>query len=330
MSIDHATSPAAPGDHLPAISEHEPLAPYTAWRIGGPARYFATATTPEQLIAAAGWADARGLPLFVLGGGSNLLMSDEGWPGLVVRNRAADYHLVDDGDTVLLHVAAGAPTAGTARRLAAAGVAGLEWAEGLPGTIGGAIYGNAGCYGGDTASVLVEARLLLPDGSVETWPAARFAFDYRTSALKRLAGNNPATRIPLVLDAVLRLRRDDPAAIAERIAAIAAGRKSRTPSGSSCGSVFKNPPGTTAGTLIDRAGLKGLTVGAAQVADKHANYILNLGGASADDVLRLAEQVRAEVLRQFGVELELEVRVIRGPGIGNRESGIGRAEHPDS
>ncbi|MBA3471479.1 MAG: UDP-N-acetylmuramate dehydrogenase [Herpetosiphonaceae bacterium] len=292
------------------ITENEPLAPYTAWRIGGPARWFTTTTTPAQLVAAARWADQRQLPLFVLGGGSNLLMSDAGWPGLVIRNRATDYHLAEHADGVLLHVAAGAPMAGTARKLAAQGLAGLEWAEGLPGTVGGAIYGNAGCYGGSLAQNLVSATLLMPDGSVETWETPRFAFDYRTSALKRLAANNPATRIPLVLEAVLRLQRDDPGAIAERIAAIASGRKSRTPAGSSCGSVFKNPAGTTAGTLIDRAGLKGLTVGAAQVAEKHANYIINLGGASAANVLNLAEQVREEVQRQFGIALELEVRVI--------------------
>ena len=295
---------------FPPFSENEPLAPYTAWRIGGPARYFATATTPMHVVYLVRWADERGLPLFVLGGGSNLLMSDAGWSGLVVRNRAAAYELSDHGDEVLVQIQSGAPTAGTARKLAAAGLAGLEWAEGLPGTIGGAMYGNAGCYGSDTASNLVSATLLMPDGSVETWDVARFGFEYRSSVLKRLAGDDPATRIPLVLTATLRLHRDDPAAIAERIATIAAGRKSRTPSGSSCGSVFKNPPGTTAGTLIDHAGLKGRSVGAAQVAHKHANYILNTGGATAADVLALAEIVREDVLRQFGVTLELEVRVI--------------------
>lgn len=292
------------------ISEHELLAPFTAWRIGGPARWFITATSPTQLVAATQWAHERSVPLFVLGGGSNLLMSDAGWPGLVIRYRASEQQLREQGDVVLLQVAAGAPMAGTARKLAAQGLSGLEWAEGLPGTVGGAIYGNAGCYGGSTAQNLVAATLLMPDGTLETWDTPRFEFDYRTSTLKRAAANHPATRIPLVLEAVLRLERDDPARIAERIATIAAGRKSRTPSGSSCGSVFKNPPGTTAGTLIDQAGLKGLTVGAAQIAHKHANYILNLGGATAADVLKLAELAQQEVLRQCGVELELEVRII--------------------
>lgn len=292
------------------ITHNEILAPYTAWRIGGPAQYLATVTTADAFIEAVQWADERHLPIFVLGGGSNLLMSDAGFAGLVIRNRAHDYTLEQHGDSVIVRAASGTPTAGTARKLAAQGIAGMEWAEGLPGTLGGAIFGNAGCYGSDTAHVLKDARLLMPDGRIETWTNADFKFAYRTSELKRMAGDDPATRIPYVLDAVYELQRDDPAVIAERIATIAEGRKQRTPSGSSCGSVFKNPAGTTAGTLIDQAGLKGMTVGGAQIAHKHANYIINLGGATAQNVLDLAEQVKNEVFRQFGIELELEVRVV--------------------
>lgn len=297
--------------NLPAISEHEPLAPFTAWRIGGPARWFATAASRDELLGALGWARERDIPVFLLGGGSNLLMSDAGWPGLVLRNRAAEQLITGHGDTVHLAIDSGAPMAGTARKLALRGYAGLEWAEGLPGTIGGAIYGNAGCYGGSTASNLVDATLLLPDGTVEDWRADRFAFEYRSSLLKRQSAGG-ALAGPVVLGATLRLYRDDPAQLASTIAEIAASRKGKTPAGSSCGSVFKNPPGTTAGILLDQAGLKGRSVGAAQVAPKHANYIINLGGATAGDVLALAEIMREEVLRQTGIELQLEVQVVGG------------------
>src|SRR5438067_813134 len=130
-----------------AINEHEPLAKYTSWRIGGPAHAFANATTPDELRDAIGWARERGLPIFVLGGGTNLLVSDTGYPGLVLRYRSQELRIASDGDQARVWVAAGAPMAGTARRLGGQGWAGLQWAEGVPGTIGGAVFGNAGCYG---------------------------------------------------------------------------------------------------------------------------------------------------------------------------------------
>ncbi len=295
---------------LPSITEYEPLARYVAWRIGGPARFFATATTAAELAALVRWGYERALPLFVLGGGSNILISDAGFPGLVIRNRAAEQTLNVQGDEVTLTIAAGAPMAGTARRLAAQGYGGLVWAEGLPGTVGGATYGNAGCYGGDLAGNLVAASVVLPDGAVEEWPAARFAHAYRTSVLK---ANDHGQPQPVVLAATLRLHRDDPARLAAQIAEIAAARKSKTPSGSSCGSSFKNPPGNSAGRLLEAAGLKGAQVGGAQVSAKHANYIVNVGGATAADVLRLTDQMRAQVAAAFGIELELEVQLIGRP-----------------
>ena len=293
------------------MREHEPLAPYTAWRIGGPARWFVQATTPAMLQQAYSWASEQHLPVFMLGGGSNMLMSDVGWPGLVIRYRATTFQLAQTQTTTLLHIDAGAPMAGTARKLAAQGWAGLEWAEGLPGTVGGAIYGNAGCYGGDMAQVLHSATLLLPDGTVADWSCEQFDFGYRTSRLKQF--HSAGKPWPIVLTATLSLQQDDPQTIAHTIARIAAARKQKTPAGSSCGSVFKNPPGTSAGQVLDQAGLKGRRVGGAQVAEQHANYILNTGNATAADVLALANTMRTEVLHQFGIELELEVRVIEPP-----------------
>lgn len=302
--------------------ENEPLAKHTSWRIGGPARYYLEALNVDELRNGLQWANERDLPIFVLGGGTNLLVGEEGFPGLVLRYRSQVWHIEAQGVTGVLHVAAGAPVAGTVRRLCAQGWGGLEWAEGLPGTIGGAIYGNAGCYGSDIARVLERAYVLVDD-EVQEWSTAQLGYGYRTSCLKQ-AQSSPGTvhdnaysrRVaPIVLTAELRLTQDDPTTLAATMARIAAERKAKTPWGRSCGSVFKNPvvpDGTrlSAGQLIDQAGLKGARSGAAEISQRHANYIINLGGATSADVLRLIELVRTTVLRQFNVTLELEVQVI--------------------
>jgi UDP-N-acetylmuramate dehydrogenase len=306
------------------ISENEPLAKYTSWRIGGPARYFANTATPEQLCEAIGWARERDLPVFLLGGGTNLLVREAGFGGLVLRYRAQELRTESHGEAGLAWIAAGAPMAGSARRLAAQGWGGLQWAEGLPGTIGGAVYGNAGCYGGDIAAVLRRAWLLI-DGQIEEWPAARFEYGYRASILKKAASEtrgqgdketrqfsqSPLLPVsPIVLAAEFKIYRADPRELAAQMERTAAERKRKTPVGSSCGSVFKNPAGQSAGQLIEAAGLKGTRVGGAEIAHKHANYIVNLGGARSDDVLRLVEIARERVLREFGAALELEVQII--------------------
>ncbi|HEU5100068.1 MAG TPA: UDP-N-acetylmuramate dehydrogenase, partial [Roseiflexaceae bacterium] len=296
------------------------------WRIGGPARYFVNAATPEQLRAALSWARARETPAFVLGGGTNVLMLDAGFDGLVLRYRAQELRIEREGDTGRVWIAAGAPMAGTVRKLAAQGWGGLQWAEGLPGTIGGALFGNAGCYGGDVASTLARAWLLVGD-EVEEWPVERFGYGYRTSTLKRTKDQRPKTKDqksdvnplvlgpwslvgPIVLAAEFKVERVDPRELAAQMERTAAERKGKTPWGSSCGSVFKNPPGESAGRLLEAAGLKGMRVGGAEIAQKHANYIVNLGGARSEDVLRLIEIAREQVAKEFGVELELEVQVV--------------------
>lgn len=290
------------------IREHEPLARYTSWRIGGPARFFCETSTPESLAAALTWANERGVRVFVLGGGTNTLALDGGFDGLVLRYRDLSVTLAPTNGGATVRLGAGAPTAGTVRKLARQGYAGLEWAEGLPGTIGGAVYGNAGCYGGDIAGMLRRAWLL-HDGAVEEWPLEHFGYGYRTSILKSGFASKP-----IVLAAEIDLRTGDPAELAERMAVTSATRRSKTPGGQSCGSVFKNPPGDSSGRLIEAAGLKGHRIGGAQIASEHANYIVNRGGASSDDVLRLIDVARSEVLRQFGVELHLEVQLLGAAG----------------
>jgi UDP-N-acetylmuramate dehydrogenase len=295
--------------HELPIVEHEPLARYTSWRIGGPARYFLNVGDERVLRQALDWAHARSLPYWLLGGGTNTLALDSGFPGLVLRLRDQRMRLEDRGDEVLLWAAAGAPMAGTVRRVTAQGLAGLEWGEGLPGTIGGAVYGNAGCYGGEIAQILTRAWLLVGD-TVEEWQAERLGLGYRTSALKRWSALSGQRR-PLVLAAEMRLHRGDAHELRERMAQIARERKGKTPWGSSCGSVFKNPPGKSAGQLIEAAGLKGARSGPAAISERHANYIVNAGGASSDDVLRLIERAQQTVLQRFGVALETEVQILR-------------------
>ena len=307
------------------LLENEPLAKYTAWRIGGPARFFANATAPDQLSEALAWAREHGLPVFILGGGTNLLVRDAGFAGLVLRYRAQDLRVEADGEQGRARIAAGAPMAGTARRLAGQGWGGLQWAEGLPGTIGGAVYGNAGCYGGDIAGTLARAWLLT-SGAIEEWPVERLGYAYRTSALKQANNQRPTTNDqasdppfvvrrssfvgPIVVAAEFKVYRADPRELAAQMERTAAERKSKTPVGSSCGSVFKNPAGDSAGRLVEAAGLKGTRAGAAEIAWKHANYIVNRGGASSEDVLRLIGMARERVFREFGVELELEVQIV--------------------
>ena len=308
------------------IIENEPMAKYTSWRIGGPARYFANAGTPEALRAALAWADEHTLPVFVLGGGTNLLARDAGFDGLVLRCRSQELRVEAEGDAGRAWIAAGAPMAGSVRKLAAQGWGGLQWAEGLPGTIGGAVFGNAGCYGSDVAALLARAWLLVGD-VIEEWPIERFAYGYRTSVLKQTNDERPTTKDqsdhrdtfvlrpssfvkPIVLAAEFNVQRADPRELAAQMEHTAAERKGKTPWGSSCGSVFKNPPRESAGRLIEAAGLKGTRVGGAEIAQKHANYIINLGGASSADVLGLIEIARERVFKEFGVELELEVQII--------------------
>ncbi|MBO9333900.1 MAG: UDP-N-acetylmuramate dehydrogenase [Roseiflexus sp.] len=290
--------------------ENELLAPYTSWRIGGPARYFVQVTCAADLAAALAWAEQRNLPVFVLGGGSNILVRDSGFDGLVIRVRSHEVRLEADGDIARVIVEAGAPMAGTARRLARQGWSGLEWAEGLPGTIGGALYGNAGCYGSDIATSLERAWVLVR-GETQEWSVDRFAFGYRTSVLKQMCAAGVRWQDqPIILAAAFRLRRDDLTALAQRMERTSNERRSKTPWGASCGSVFKNPQGDSAGRLIEAAGLKGTRIGNAEIALHHANYIINLGGASSDDVLRLIDLARERVLAISGIELELEIQIV--------------------
>lgn len=297
-----------------ALLTDEPLRHHTTFRIGGPADWFVSANTPETLVAALAAARALGLPVFLLGGGSNLLVSDEGFRGLVVRNACESVQF--DGAAVL--VEGGADYLAFIRQCHARGLAGLAYAAGIPGSVGGAVYGNAGCYGQDIGSRVIECTVATLDGSrVETLPAAWFEFAYRDSRLKR----EPRA----LLSCLLQLEPGDPAAIQREIDEKLEIRRVKHPQWReepTAGSYFKNlPPGfqvpglphspgthrIPAGALLDACDARGLRVGDAAVFAKHANILVNAGRATARDMLALAELLKGRVRERFGVELEEEV-----------------------
>lgn len=277
----------------------EPLARYTSARIGGPADAYLPAYTCKELATAARVAWAYEVPLFILGGGSNILISERGVRGLVIHNRA-DY-VAFDGARVTAD--AGVSTILLARRCAKRGLSGLEWAIGIPGTLGGAVFGNAGAHGSDMSNIVLDVEAAVPKSNVRL-SNDDLAFQYRSSILKRVP------RRMVILRATLQLKRDRPAAIMARMEEYNAYRKRTQPPGATIGSMFKNPPGDFAGRLIDAAGLKGARVGGAQISTVHANFFVNLGGATADDVRALMDLAREEVLRQFKIELEPEIQLV--------------------
>lgn len=287
------------------ILEAEPLAPHLFWRIGGPADLYAAPRTEAELLFCLRLARDRALPVLALGGGSNLLVADGGFRGLAVAYRNQDEDQAIRGDRMRIRIGSGALLAPTARRLSRLGWAGLEWAEGIPGTLGGAVAGNAGAYGGDIASTLHAVEVLSGAERFERWNLSECAFAYRRSRFGELGA--AAAFISAV---TLLLRADDPERLSARMQQIGQERKAKTPAGLSCGSVFKNPPGASAGRLIEAAGLKGWEEGPAQVSPIHANYIVNRGGATADDVRRLIARVQTAVENHSGIRLEPEVRMV--------------------
>jgi UDP-N-acetylmuramate dehydrogenase len=279
------------------IETEVPLAPYTTWRIGGPAEVLATPVDADDLASALAWARARGIPWRVLGNGSNLLVRDDGVRGLVVRVRKVLDALRADG--TVLHAGAGALFPAVANRAADLGLAGIEFGAGIPGTIGGAVVMNAGWHEHEIGNVIDTVDVVEPESAPARLTRDACAFRYRGSRFR--------DRPCVVVGATLRLVRDDPGAIRARLEAYATSRKRNQPTEQpSCGSVFLKPAGDFAGRLIEAAGLKGLRVGDVEVSSKHANFFVNVGHARAADVLALVERVEREVVDRFGVQLERE------------------------
>lgn len=294
----------------PAVRFDVPLAPYTSARIGGPADALLTVNNRDALENAVAWLWEHAIPFRILGGGSNVLVADAGVRGVVVLNRARRIATgIHQGRAGWIRAASGASLSTVARRAVAAGWAGLEWAVGIPGTVGGAVVGNAGAFGGEIGQVLLSATVLMrePQGPTVVHLAARdLDFSYRASALKRgeLQG--------VVLEATLGpfLPVDDPAELRRIVAENQERRRRTQPPGASMGSMFKNPPDDAAGRLIDAAGLKGARRGDAEISTLHANFFLNRGQARARDVWALMVLARWEVFRRFDVLLEPEIELI--------------------
>jgi UDP-N-acetylmuramate dehydrogenase len=285
-------------------SRDEPLARFTTMRVGGPADLFATVHNAFELRALVRFARSRGLSHLVLGRGSDVVIADAGVRGLVIQNRAEGSR-VADGRYV---AESGVPMARAATETQKAGLTGLEFGLAIPGTVGGAVWANAGAHESDVAAILDTARVLDASGSEVVLEAGGLAFDYRDSRLKHSA---PAAHPEIVVDATFRLEPADAPTIKERLDDIRRWRQTHQPLGiPSAGSVFRNPDGTSAGKLIDEAGLKGLRIGGATVSEKHANFIVNDQKGSAADVRRVAERVRAEVRKRNGVELQFEIEFI--------------------
>ena len=289
-----------------ALREKEPLSRYTSARIGGPAEFLTLAETADELAGQVRAAWQFGIRATLLGGGSNVLVSDAGVRGLVAVNRAKGVDFQENGDEVLVWAESGVNLGALARQCLQRGYAGLEWATTVPGTVGGAVYGNAGAHGGDIAGNLVMAEILHHDGLVREWSNAELEFDYRTSALKSHKNGRDA----VVLGAELALTRSDPVELQARMDDFAAHRKRTQPPGASIGSMFKNPEGDYAGRLIEAAGLKGKRIGQAEISTVHANFFVNLGDARASDVLSLIHLAHEAVQTRFGVDLELEVELV--------------------
>jgi len=294
----------------PRLQEQILLSRYTAARLGGPADWFLEVRSLSELVRAVRSLWEEGFPFHILGGGSNILVSDRGVRGLVLLNRARKVKIETQRTPPMVWAESGANFGLIARQAAQYGLTGLEWAAGIPGTLGGAIVGNAGAHGADITSNLHVAEILHlnpqePARSArQTWTQAELEYDYRTSWLKTHPGQ------AIVLSAWLILQTSSAVQVQAKMNEFVEYRRRTQPPGASLGSMFKNPPGDYAGRLIEAAGLKGTRSGEAEISPKHANFFINHAGAKAEDLRLLIELARSEVQRQFGVTLELEIELL--------------------
>jgi UDP-N-acetylmuramate dehydrogenase len=292
----------------------EPLARYTTARVGGPADALLVAENADELaeFSVAVW--EQELPLIVLGAGSNVLISESGIRGVVILNRARRVKFDERSDPPTVWAESGANFSSVARQAAERGLSGLEWASGIPGTVGGAVVGNAGAHGSDMAHNLLMAEILHRKKLTgmdryinllkEKWAAEQLGYEYRSSIIKR------QTIQAIVLVALLKLVRSTAGVVQERMEALNEYRRKTQPPGANLGSMFKNPAGDYAGRLIDAAGLKGAEIGDAVISPQHANFFVNRGCATASDVYRLITLARKTVLEKFGENLQLEIELL--------------------
>lgn len=283
--------------------ENEPLAEHCTFKIGGPARVFVMPQEEEQLCKAILLCRDSGLPYYLLGNGSNILFADEGWSGVILDASALKSSIQREGCT--LRAGAGTLLSSLCREALRAGLTGLEFAYGIPGTVGGAVYMNAGAYGGELKDVLTQVRYLNQEGQIVCAEAAELDLSYRHSIFEENGG--------CILSAEFRLTPGDPAEIQAKMEDLMGRRRDKQPLDKpSAGSTFKRPAGAFAGALIDQCGLRGYRHGGAAISEKHCGFVVNLGGASCADVLALCDEVRDIVQEKTGYLLEKEIRVVKG------------------
>ena len=289
------------GDRL---QENVPLSGYTAARIGGPADALVFVHSADELAVAAEKLWKMELPFILLGGGSNVLVSDKGVRGAVIINRARQVKFDTKAEPPIVYAESGVTPNDITQRAARLGLAGFEWAASLPGSLGGALYGNAGAFGGDIAGNLISLELIHRQHGRQVWTVQKMEYGYRTSVLKR---ERPPV---IILSATLALSQGDPQAIRARLEQYAERRRTAQPPGASMGSMFKNPAGEKAGRLIEAAGLKGMRIGNAEISTQHANFFINHGQTHAEDMKALIDLAQKTVAEKFAVKLELEVEMI--------------------
>ncbi|MFH1188200.1 MAG: UDP-N-acetylmuramate dehydrogenase [bacterium] len=282
------------------IQKNTKLAPHTTFRIGGPADFFVEIKNPDELVEAVLWAKEKKIKYFILGGGSNILFSDDGYRGLVIKIASKRVELVKNN---LIIADAGVNLSQLVKFSTDNNLSGLEWAAGIYGTLGGAIFGNAGANGGCMADIVEEVEIF--DGKkIKIFKNKNLDFKYRFSSIKKGS---------VIVSAKLKLKKGDKQTSEKLIKKYLKERSEKQPKGFCAGSIFKNPKSKkyiSAGWLIEQCGLKGLKIGQAQISEQHANFIINLGGAKASDVLGLIEKVKKEVEGKFGVKLREELNII--------------------
>ncbi|OIJ09809.1 UDP-N-acetylenolpyruvoylglucosamine reductase [Anaerobacillus arseniciselenatis] len=283
------------------IKENELLANHTTWKIGGPAEVLVIPKDETNLAKTISLLKKNNVPVFIVGRGSNLLISDKGIRGVVIKISDSIDHLEVNGEEV--RVGAGFSLIKLATMLSKKGLSGLEFAGGIPGSVGGAVFMNAGAHKSDISKILKKAKVVYPNGKQVWYNNDEMDFSYRTSRLQKDQG--------ICVEAIFQLRNGNREDIVAEIQKNKEYRKKTQPwDFPCCGSVFRNPLPHHAGKLIEEAGLKGYTVGGAQVSTIHANFIVNIGGATASDVLGLIDHIKAEVYKKFQVQMETEVELI--------------------
>lgn len=293
-------------ERITAIRQNEPLSRHTTFGIGGPSDTYARARTEGELLSLVTLAREHQVPYFILGAGSNILVGDGGIRGLVIEDQVdAVTAPRPNGSGMVVTAGAGVSFAALARRLSFAGYAGLEWASGIPGTLGGAVVYNAGAYGGCLRDVMIKARIANQQGAIFEADADDLAMGYRGSAFTR-----GLLEDRVVVSVELRVFPGDAAELRQRVQELDAKRTAAQPRGRNSGSMFKNPPEHPAWWLIDQVGLRGYRLGDGQISEKHTNFFLNLGSARAADIKALMELAQERAREQFGIELQPEVKLV--------------------